>query len=81
MPKPSKAFLAEIGALSLQLLPQGAAWIEAEQTLLIADLHFEKSTSLARCGVFLPPYDTAETLKMLRALVTELQPRRIICVP
>ena len=39
-----------------------------ERTLVFADLHFEKGSSYARGGQFLPPYDTRATLlRMARA--------------
>ena len=34
-------------------------------TLVVADLHLEKASSLARRGVHLPPYDTRATLEQL----------------
>ena len=38
-------------------LPSGALYWRARQTLLVADLHFEKMASFARRGQMLPPYD------------------------
>lgn len=46
-------------------LPTGALYWRARQTLLVADLHFEKMASFARRGQMLPPYDTAMTLARL----------------
>lgn len=46
-------------------LPTGALFWRARQTLLVADLHFEKMASFARRGQMLPPYDTAMTLARL----------------
>lgn len=46
-------------------LPSGALYWHARQTLLVADLHFEKMASFARRGQMLPPYDTAMTLSRL----------------
>ncbi len=40
----------------------GALYAPDFATLLVADLHLEKGTSLARRGVHLPPYDTRESL-------------------
>jgi hypothetical protein len=48
-------------------LPSGALFWRVRQTLLVADLHFEKMASFARRGQMLPPYDTAMTLKRLEA--------------
>ena len=36
----------------------GALYAPEFKALLVADLHLEKGTSLARRGVHLPPYDT-----------------------
>ena len=47
------------------LLPSGAAFIEAERTLVCADLHLEKGSAYASRGQLLPPYDTRETLRRL----------------
>ena len=47
----------------------GALWLEAERTLVVADLHLEKGSSYAARGQMLPPYDTRETLRRLEAEV------------
>jgi uncharacterized protein len=77
MPKP---IMVELGGLALVLDAAGVAYAPDEGTLLVADLHFEKATSLARRGVYLPPYDTADTLRLLASLVTHYQPKRVICL-
>lgn len=56
----------------------GALWHEAERTLVIADLHFEKGSSFARRGMMLPPYDTTVTLAALSATISHFAPRRIV---
>lgn len=56
----------------------GALYAPAFEALLVADLHLEKGTSLARRGVHLPPYDTRESLAQLRAAVEATRPRRLI---
>ena len=40
----------------------GALYWEAEDTLLVADLHLEKGAAFAARGMMLPPYDTRSTL-------------------
>jgi uncharacterized protein len=77
MPKP---IMVELGGLALVLDAAGVAYAPDEGTLLVADLHFEKASSLARRGVYLPPYDTADTLRLLASLVTHYQPKRVICL-
>lgn len=60
--------------------PSGAVWWPEQSLLAITDLHLEKASSRALHGLWLPPYDTAETLKRLEAVLAELQPRRVICL-
>ena len=47
----------------------GALLAPDYKALLVADLHLEKGTSLARRGVHLPPYDTRESLLQLSAVL------------
>ena len=56
----------------------GALFVPEFAALLVADLHLEKGTSLARRGVHLPPYDTRESLLQLKAAVDATQPQRLI---
>jgi hypothetical protein len=56
----------------------GALWLEAERTLVVADLHLEKGSSYAARGQMLPPYDTRETLRRLAAEVAALSPAVVI---
>ena len=83
--RPYMFAFADCGGLRLDLAgcqvlcrPSGALWIEAESTLIVADLHFEKGSSYAARGQLLPPYDTAETLNRLEAEAAALAPRRLI---
>jgi uncharacterized protein len=75
-----KQIIVELGGLALVLNAAGVAYAPDEDTLLVADLHFEKASSLARRGVYLPPYDTADTLRVLAALVMHYEPSRVICL-
>jgi DNA ligase-associated metallophosphoesterase len=65
---------------TLCLEPSGAVWWAAEKTLVVADLHFEKGSSYARSGQFLPPYDTRATLKRIAVLVARHNPARVIAL-
>ena len=56
----------------------GALFAPDFRTLLVADLHLEKGTSLARRGVHLPPYDTRQSLLQLKAVLKESKPERLI---
>lgn len=64
----------------LVLDPAGAAWWPAERTLVFADLHFEKGSSFARRGQFLPPYDTRETIARMKVLAARYKPARVIAL-
>jgi len=64
----------------LALDPSGALWWPERQTLVLADLHFEKGSSYARHGTYLPPYDTRTTLKRIAKLQAEYAPARIVAL-
>jgi DNA ligase-associated metallophosphoesterase len=72
--------LAEVNAELLLLDCAGAAFWAAERTLILADIHFEKGSSLARNGALLPPYDTRTTLRRLAALMDAYAPARVIAL-
>lgn len=59
---------------------RGGLYLPDLRTLLVADLHLEKGSSLARRRVFAPPYDTRATLAVLGALVGHWQPSRVIAL-
>jgi len=56
----------------------GALWVEAERTLIVADLHLEKGSSYAARGQMLPPYDTRETLRRLEAEIAATAPAVVV---
>ncbi len=58
----------------------GALFHEEDRVLLVADLHLEKGSSLARRGMLLPPYDTAATLAKLGAAVARTRPRLVVAL-
>jgi DNA ligase-associated metallophosphoesterase len=60
--------------------PSGAAWWPQERLLAVADLHLEKGSSRAAQGVWLPPYDTVQTLIRLEDVVRALRPDRVLCL-
>ncbi|WP_350332823.1 ligase-associated DNA damage response endonuclease PdeM [Coralliovum pocilloporae] len=62
------------------LLPEGALYWPAQETLVVADMHFEKGSSYARRGVFLPPYDTRATLAVLGQLIEACRPKRLVAL-
>lgn len=58
----------------------GALYWPEQRLLCVADLHFEKGSSFARHGRFVPPYDTRATLARLQQLVLRYDPRTVICL-
>jgi DNA ligase-associated metallophosphoesterase len=72
--------ILRINGAELEADPSGALWWPGRATLIVADLHFEKGSSYAPGGRLLPPYDTAETLARLAALIERHQPARVICL-
>lgn len=58
----------------------GALYWPGADTLIVADLHLEKASSLARGGQPLPPYDTRVTLERLEAVVRRTRPKRVVCL-
>jgi DNA ligase-associated metallophosphoesterase len=70
-----------IAGVPVALDPSGAVWFPESRDLVVADLHFEKGSAYAERGrALLPPYDTAETLRRLEALVRRLKPDRLLCL-
>ena len=71
----------EIAGTRVVLRPSGALWLESAQTLVVADLHFEKGSSYAaRFGQMLPPYDSAATLAAIEEVVAATDPAEIWCL-
>lgn len=58
----------------------GALFWPHERALVFADLHFEKGSSYARAGTYLPPYDTRTTLRRIAKLQTRYRPRCVIAL-
>ena len=70
----------DVNGERLVLDKSGAAWWERTRTLIFADLHFEKGSSYARGGQFLPPYDTRATLLRMAEAAGRRAPARIIAL-
>lgn len=58
----------------------GTLYWPEQRLLCVADLHFEKGSSFARYGQFLPPYDTCATLARLAQVIGRYDPRIVICL-
>ena len=63
-----------------QPLVAGALYWEAEDTLLVADLHLEKGAAFAALGMLLPPYDTRSTLVRLGKIIEAIDPDRVVAL-
>jgi DNA ligase-associated metallophosphoesterase len=70
----------EVNGETLVLDPSGAAWWPAEETLVFADLHFEKGSAYARGGQFLPPYDTRSTIRRITAAIARYRAARVVAL-
>ncbi|MCW5749715.1 MAG: ligase-associated DNA damage response endonuclease PdeM [Alphaproteobacteria bacterium] len=60
--------------------PSGALWWPEARCLVLADLHLEKGSALARRGALLPPYDSRASLIRLDRLIARFEPARVICL-
>lgn len=65
---------------TLRPMPCGALYWPAQDTLLVADLHFEKASAFARRGWLLPPHDSADTLRVLIDALEACGARRVVCL-
>jgi DNA ligase-associated metallophosphoesterase len=74
----SRAHTITLGGVTLIPDLSGALFVPDYGTLLVADLHLEKGTSLAKRGVHLPPYDTRQSLRQLAAVIAASTPQRLI---
>ncbi|MEM8837450.1 MAG: ligase-associated DNA damage response endonuclease PdeM [Pseudomonadota bacterium] len=69
-----------ISGVPVHAHPAGVLYVEQAATLIVADLHLEKGSSFAEKQIFLPPYDTARTLKSLEAALSGFKPKRVIAL-
>lgn len=76
----SKQHRIALGGLDFIPDLSGALYAPDFHALLIADLHLEKGTSLARRGVHLPPYDTRESLSQLQRVLALTGARKLVCL-
>jgi DNA ligase-associated metallophosphoesterase len=68
------------GDTGIQLHAAKCIWIPAQRVLCVSDLHLEKGTFFSQFATFLPPYDSAETLERIAALMHELKPAIVIAL-
>ena len=69
-----------INGARMLLHATGAMFWPAQALLVVADLHLEKGSAYAARGRFLPPYDTAQTLRRLTRAIDELDPAMVVCL-
>ncbi len=69
-----------VNGQSMVAEPEGTLYWPEERTLVVADLHLEKGSAYAARGQMLPPYDTAQTLVRLEAVLRRVKPERVICL-
>ena len=67
-----------IAEMDVVLDTSGALYLPDEKTLIVSDMHLEKGTSWARRGVFLPPYDSRQTLSALETAVGSYRPETLV---
>jgi len=67
------------GADLLADLSGALVWPE-RRLLAVADLHLEKGSGFASRGQLLPPYDTAQTLAQLAAVIERHEPETVVCL-
>ena len=72
--------LIKVNGENLLLDACGAAFSPAYSTLMFADLHLEKGSSYARSRQFLPPYDSADTLRRMAQAIARHKPARVIAL-
>ena len=70
----------EFAGLALTLDASGAAYMCAQDTLIIADLHLEKGSRAASKGRLLPALDSRDTLHRLKRVLEAYRPERVICL-
>src|SRR5688572_26988189 len=82
MPESAPTLRDRISVCGHELVPlaAGALYWEAEDTLLVADLHLEKGAALAALGMLLPPYDTRATLERLSKVIQAVDPARVVAL-
>jgi DNA ligase-associated metallophosphoesterase len=69
-----------LAGMACLLDPSGALVLPEMGTLVVADLHLEKGSSLARRGSLLPPYDTGATLARLAEVVAFYRPGHVVAL-
>lgn len=69
-----------VNATPLVADPSGALVWPARRLVAVADLHLEKGSHFAARRRPLPPFDSAETLTRLEAVLARHRPRTVVCL-
>lgn len=77
-PSPCGGLRTTLSGAAVTFRASGALWIEADQMLVVADLHLEKGSAYAARGQMLPPYDTRDTLRRLTAEIAATRPAAVV---
>jgi DNA ligase-associated metallophosphoesterase len=72
--------LIQVNGESVLLDACGAAFSPAYSVLMFADLHLEKGSAYARGRQFLPPYDSADTLRRMAQAIARHKPARVVAL-
>ena len=72
--------LVGTAGLVLEAYHDGVIWWPDEKLLVVADLHLEKGSALAKRGQLVPPYDTRSTLARLAVAIDRLRPHVVIAL-
>ena len=68
----------ELAGTTVVLHPSGAAFLPAQQTLLVADAHFGKAVSFRKLGVPVPQGTTTATLESLSTALADTAARQVV---
>ena len=79
-PTPRAAVELSVNGAALLADISGALIWPERRALLVADLHLEKGSAFAATGRFLPPYDTAATLRLLAAVMDHYGIEAVYCL-
>lgn len=72
------ARVLELGGESIRLLPERAALVESTRTLLVADLHVDKSAAYRRQGIPIPEGILEESLARLEQAIDRTSAREVV---
>ncbi len=70
----------EVAGQSLVLLPERALWWPARRSLIVADVHFGKSSVFRSQGLAVPGGSTQDNLSRLRTCLARYPASRLLCL-